>query len=143
MVASKLRQCSMSWLYNNGLDRYRRMLIAEHSSLFAIGVFFWIDSRSGSPNFGEDTWGSFAYSFPAEMWALISLSMSSMIIVGLVRPVKSWMVAFGSFVQCVNFLALSYSAVFTDGTVVIGLYASLYFLPKHTWMLVESFKNAP
>lgn len=143
MIGHRQYRYSSSWLYCNGLDKYRQVLIAQQISLFMIGTFFWVDSRAGNVAFSQETWGDLAYSAPAEMWALMNLTTASMITVGLLRPVKKWMVAIGSAVACAELLTLSYSAVFTGGAVVVGLYASLYFLPLHLWLFAESLKRAP
>ena len=130
------------WVACNGLDRYRPLWVAMQVSLFIIGCLFWIDSMTGSQGFAEETWGRFAYMFPAAMWAALTMASSSMIIVGLLKPIRSWMVSVGSFLFCLNFILLSYSAVFTGGVVVVGLYASLFFLPLHMWLFVEAITRA-
>lgn len=126
----------------NWLDRHRDLWLANQLFLFVIGCLFWIDSMTGAQGFAEETWGSFAYSFPAAMWAAVLMASSSMIIVGLLDPIKNWMVSFGSSIACINFALLAYSAVFTDGVVVVGFYASAYFLPLHMLLVVESYLRA-
>ena len=125
-------------LLSNSLDRHRDVWIAMQLSLFIIGCMFWRDSMTGAEGFAEETWGEFAYSFPAAMWAAVLMGSSSMIIIGLLDPIKNWMVFVGSSIACINFALLSYSAVFTNGVVVVGLYASVFFLPLHMWLFVES-----
>ena len=136
------RRLSTSWLYSSDLSRHRPMWIAIEASLFLIGALFWVDSMTGAQGFAEETWGRFAYTLPAWIWAAFSMASSSIIIVGLIRPVRSWMVSVGALMACINFFSLSYSAVFTDGVVVVGLYASLFFLPLHMWLLLEASTSA-
>lgn len=136
------RMLSGYWVAYDGLDRYRRMWIVMQSLLFVIACMFWIDSMTVKQGFARETWGDFAYSLPASMWAAVQMSSSSMIIIGLLRPIRGWMVSVGSFVLCLNYVGISYSAVFTGGVVVVGLHASLFFLPLHMWLLVEAISRA-
>lgn len=130
------------WVYHNALDRHRPMFLVMQGLLFFISALFWVDARTIGVGFDEATWGSFAYAIPAELWAFVLMATSSLTMIGLVKPVKRWMVAVGCVLHCVQFLVLSYSAVFTGGVFVVGLYASCFFLPLHAWMLVEALDRS-
>lgn len=80
--------------------------------------------------------------FPADMWAFCAMFCSAVLINGLMKPIKGRMVVLGSAVSCIQFIVLSYSAAFTGGEVVIGLYASVFFLPIHIWILIEAAGRA-
>ena len=131
----------IGWLARSGLDRHRPLLLALQFSLFVIGVLFWLDATTSAQGFSADTWGYLAYSIPATIWAFANMAASSMCIIGLLRPIKRWMVAAGSGFHCLQLFVLSYSAVFTGGTVVVGLYASIFFLPLHLWILLEASRR--
>lgn len=138
MVCDEAR---IGWLARSGLDRHRPLLLALQFSLFVIGVLFWLDATTSDQGFSDSTWGALAYSIPAVIWAFANMAASSMCIIGLVRPIKRWMVAAGSGFHCLQLFVLSYSAVFTGGTVVVGLYASIFFLPLHLWILLEASRR--
>lgn len=110
--------------------------------MFIIGALFWADTATGSVAFAAEVFGDFAYSLPARLWAFAMMGPSAMLIVGLMKPIKNWMVWGGAFLHCVHFVLLSYSAVFTGGSFVIGLFASLYFLPLHLWIFLEAVGRA-
>lgn len=129
------------WLSDSGLSRHRPILIAMQCALLFIGVVFWIDAMNGGNGFDESTWGWLAYSFPAVGWAFLNMATASITINGLIKPIRRWMVAIGSFIHCIQFFVLSYSAVMCGGVFVIGLYASVVFLPLHMWMLFEAVKR--
>lgn len=126
------------WVYHNALDRHRPVFLVMQGLLFFIACIFWVDARTIGVGFDAETWGHFAYSIPAEFWSFCLMATSSLTMIGLVKPVKRWMVAVGCVFHCVQFIVLSYSAVFTGGVFVVGLYASCFFFPLHAWMLVEA-----
>ena len=66
-----------------------------------------------------------------------------MIITGLLRPVTAMRVAIGAAVQAVQFAALAYSASFTGGQFVIGVYPSVLFVPFHLILMVEALRYEP
>lgn len=132
---------SIGWLAKNSLDRYRPALIYAQFSLFVFGVFFWIDASLGSGNFKEATWGAFAYSFPAKGWAALNMGASAIAVIGLLKPIRSGMVAIGAGLHCVQFAAISYSTALTGGEAIVGLFASVFFLPLHMWLLSEAVQR--
>lgn len=127
-----------NWVYHNALDRHRPVFLVMQGLLFIIGVIFWIDAMSGGAGFKEDTWGWLAYSFPAKGWAFVNMGTAAITMIGLMRPIKNWMVAAGSLSHIVQFLVLSYSATMCGGVFVIGLYASVFFLPLYLWIFLEA-----
>lgn len=131
----------IGWLSKNSLNRYRPALIYSQLSLFTLGVFFWVDATIGAGNFKLETWGYFAYAFPAKMWAAWNMGASAITMIGLIRPVNNRMVAFGAFLQCLQFLVISYSTIITGGEAVVGLFASVFFLPLHMWLLSEAVRG--
>lgn len=136
----------IGWLAKNSLNRYRPAILYTQYSLFVFGVMFWLDANLGSEGFKEATWGAFAYFFPAKMWAALNMGASALAIVGLKKPIRTWMVSAGAFLHCVQFGAISYSATYTGGEMIVGLFASVYFLPLHMWLLYEAvtrWKTSP
>lgn len=93
---------------------------------------------NGGDGFDRDTWGWLAYSFPAKGWAFVNMATAAITAIGLMRPVKGWMVSVGAAVHVCQFIILSYSAVLCGGVFVVGLYASAFFLPLHLWLLIEA-----
>lgn len=128
----------IGWLARNSLARHRPLIQMAQIALFVIGALFWVDSLDGGKSFTPDVWGALAYSIPAECWAASFMLAAAITYIGLVKPVRNWMVITGAAMHCVQHLTLSYSATFTGGVPVIGLYASLFFLPLHLWLLIES-----
>lgn len=131
-------QMSIGWLSKNTIDRHRPVFMAMQWGLFVIGAIFWIDSSIGSQGFNLVVFGSLAYSIPAKVWSFACMMSSALCILGLIKPVRRWMVAFGAGGHCVQFVLISYSAVFTGGAYVIGLYASILLLPLHMWLFFEA-----
>jgi len=119
------------------LYRYGPLLILMNLSLFAIAVSFWADANSGAAGFQEATWGAFAYSFPAKAWAAIMLAGSALVAGGLMRPPNSWIVAVGCLLQLVEFGGIAYSAIMTNGEMVVGIFAAIFFVPIYIWVLLE------
>jgi hypothetical protein len=129
------------WLADSGLSRYRPLLIAVQCALLFIGVVFWIDAMNGGGGFKESTWGWLAYALPSKAWAFLNMATAAITINGLIKPISRWMVAVGALLHCAQFVVLSYSAIMCGGVFVIGLYASVLFLPLHMWMLFEALKR--
>lgn len=132
------QQMNIGWLSRNTIDRHRPVFILVQSALLAIGAIFWIDASLDSQGFNLFVFGSLAYAIPAKVWALACMSSAALCILGLIKPVRRWMVALGSGFHCVQFVVISYSAVFTGGAYVIGLYASILLLPLHMWLFFEA-----
>ena len=97
--------------------------------IIAVGCMFWVEARAVSEAFSADIYGTFAVAFPAEMWAAIMAGASAMIWLGLVNPVRRWMVAVGAIVQTLQYAALGYSAIWTGGEAVIGIHCTALFVP--------------
>lgn len=97
--------------------------------IIAIGCAFWIEARLTAEAFSADIFGHFALMFPAEAWAGVMASASLMVWIGLIDPVKRWMVAVGAAIQTLQYLALGYSAIMTGGEPVIGLHCTVLFAP--------------
>lgn len=129
------------WLSDSGISRHRPVLIAMQCSLMFIGVLFWIDAMGDGVGFKEETWGWLAYSLSAKAWAFLNMATAAITINGLIKPIRNWMVAVGASMHCIQFLVLSYSAALCGGVFVIGLYASVFFLPLHMWMLFEAVRR--
>ncbi len=124
------------------IERYGPLLIAFNLAMLLIGCLFMADALTGSRGFNPDTWGQFAYTYPARMWAGIMICGSLMCMIGLVRPVQRWMVLVGAGVQFAQFAAIAYSAIFTDGEFVVGIYASILFMPLYAWMWVKALPGS-
>jgi hypothetical protein len=124
------------------IDRYAPLLIAFNLAMLLIGSLFMADALTGSRGFNPDTWGQFAYSYPARMWAGIMICGSLMCVIGLVRPVQRWMVLVGAVVQFTQFAAIAYSAIFTGGEFVVGIYASILFMPLYFWLWVKALPGS-
>lgn len=135
---AKAAQIKCGWLEVNSLDRHRPMFMMMQVSLFSIGVIFWIDAMTDGVGFQEETWGWLAYSIPVEVWAFTNMATSAITIIGLMKPVQRWMIVVGCVSHIVQFMILSYSATMCGGVFVLGLYASVFFLPLHLWLFIEA-----
>lgn len=138
-----MRKVAIGWLAKNGLARYRPMLMLIEAGLFLIGGLFWVDTMQGGNAFTEAIWGGLAYSLPAAFWALLHMSTSALTLAGLIKPVRNWMVITGGAGSCLQYLVLSWSAIFDGGAAVIGFYASVLFLPMHIWLIFEAAFHDP
>lgn len=98
---------------------------------FAIGASFWMMAQATDQAFGPAVYGDLAVSLPAEFWAALCMGGSMICAIGLLDPVKRWMVTVGSAVMIVNYFALSYSAAVTGGEMVVSIHA--------TWVFVSCF----
>lgn len=110
--------------------------------LVVIGALFWVQALHSNDAFSADLYGDFALIFPAEFWAVSMAGPAAMIWVGLQNPIHRGMVAIGSFLQTLQFLALAYSAIATNGELVIGLFCSVIFAPLHLRICAEAIINA-
>lgn len=125
------------------LDRYRPIWIMIEGGLLAIAALFWISIGLDVSAFSPDTWGEWACQFPARYWAAIMGVSATLTITGLIRPITARRVAFWSTVQALQFIALAYSATFTGGQFVIGVYSSVLFAPLHLVLAVQALKYDP
>ena len=94
-----------------------------------VGSAFWIEARLQAESFSPDVFGSFAVRFPAEAWAGVMVTASLIIWIGLLDPLKRWMVAVGAALQTAQYLALGYSAIMTGGELVVGIHCTVLFAP--------------
>lgn len=125
------------------LDRFRPMWLGIESALLMVGLLFWISTGFGVDSFSPETWGEWACQWPAVWWAAVQSISAAMIITGLLRPVTARRVAVGSAMQAIQFAALAYSATFTGGQFVIGVYPSVLFVPFHIVLMVEALRYEP
>jgi hypothetical protein len=113
-------------------------LMHEQIAIFVVGSLFWVEARLQGEAFSAQVFGDFALRFPAEFWAMLMMASSTLVWAGLLNPVKRWMVAVGSALQVMNFLALGYSALATGGEAVIGFWCTIYFAPAFARMFWEA-----
>ena len=106
-----------------------------------IGMLFWVEAVLRGDAFSADVFGRFALRFQAEFWAGIMMAASALCWIGLRHPVKRWMVAVGAGMQCLQYLALGYSAIATGGEVVIGLHCTTFFAPIYFRMFWEAIQS--
>jgi hypothetical protein len=111
--------------------------------LIFVGSCFWVMARLQEDAFDAAMYGDFALLFQAEVWALAMMCPAAMVWVGLRHPVKRWMVAAGSMLQILQFSALGYSAIFTGGEPIIGVFCNGFFAPLFAYMLMESLRRDP
>lgn len=107
-------------------------------ALFVVGSLFWVQASMQDSAFSEAIYGEFALLFPAEVWAMAMMGPAAMVWIGLRRPVKRWMVAVGAAIQIVQFSALGYSALYTGGEPIIGIFCTVLFAPLYTRILWEA-----
>lgn len=124
----------------HALDRYRYLWMMIEGGLLAIALLFWTSVGLGVSAFSPETWGAWACEYPARIWAAVMGASAALTITGLMRPITSGRVAFGAFVQAVQFMALAYSATFTGGQFVIGVYSSVLFAPLHLVLMVQALR---
>jgi hypothetical protein len=124
----------------NALDRYRYLWMMIEGGLLGIALLFWVSVGLGVSAFSPETWGSWACEYPARGWAAVMGTSAALTITGLMRPVTARRVAFGAAVQAVQFMALAYSATFTGGQFVIGVYSSVLFAPLHIVLMVQALR---
>lgn len=106
--------------------------------LFTVGALFWVQASLQDEAFSEAIYGSFALTFPAEAWAAAMMAPAAMVWIGLRHPVKRWMVAVGSLMQTIQFIALGYSALYTGGEPIIGIFCIVLFAPLYSRILGEA-----
>lgn len=112
-------------------------------AIIAIGCLFWVEAVLSGEAFSAQVFGDFALMFKAEFWAGVMMAGSAMTWIGLRHPVKRWMVAFGAGLQCLQYLALGYSAIATGGEMVIGLHCTTFFAPIYFRMFWEAVQRDP
>ena len=113
-------------LQGHTLARYRPMFMLIEMLLFFIAGVFWIVTDKSPETFSPATWGWFAYSFPAQMWASMLMVASFTTFWGLVRPPARGMIILGLLLHVTNYSALAYSAFMTSGDMAVSLYACFF-----------------
>lgn len=126
---------------DHSLSRYGPLIMMCQVALFAVGALFWIDARNGAHGFNADTWGWAAYQLPAEFWALLNIAGPFLTFIGLVEPRHRYSLIAGALIHVFQFTGLSLSILFTSGEAVVGLYACIFFLPLHMWVLIEGWRG--
>jgi len=121
----------------NYIDRHRPLLLQIEYALFIVGLFFYVASRLMPGVFQQSTWGGLAYEMPAAFWGAVNAMAAMVTILGLLKPVNSWMVAIGASLQVMQFGAISTSCILYGGDYGIGIYAVCLAL-LHIKMLYES-----
>ena len=109
--------------------------------LFLVGSGFWIEAHLNDQAFSAAIYGDFALRFQAEVWAGVMMMGSALTFIGLVRPVHRWKVVVGSVMLLLNFMGLAYSAIWTGGEMVIGLFCSVLFAPLFLKLAFEGWIN--
>lgn len=125
VVRRALRQDALS----QPLIHYAQIL------LVVIGGAFWLMASRQVQAFSIDLYGAFALRFPAEAWAMAMMGPAALVWIGLRDPIKRWMVIVGSSLQIIQFCALGYSAWFTGGEPIIGVYAIVFFASLYAYIL--------
>jgi hypothetical protein len=104
-------------------------------ALIFVGSLFWWMASWSPDAFAEDLYGHFALRFQAEAWAMAMMAPAALVLIGLQDPVKRWMVGVGAALQVLQFGALGYSAIFTGGEPIIGVFAWLFFARQYARMM--------
>lgn len=125
-----------------GLDHLAQPVLGLiQIGLILVGSMFWMMAVNQDRAFSAELYGEFALRFKAEAWALAMMCPAAMIWVGLKHPIKRWMVVIGSALQIVQFTALGYSAMFTGGEPIIGVFCNGFFAPLFAYMLMEALRD--
>ena len=109
--------------------------------LIFVGSVFWAMAWNRAEAFSTDLYGAFALMFRAEAWALAMMCPAAMVWIGLRHPTKHWMVAIGSALQMTQFTALGYSAIYTGGEPIIGVFSTGFFAPLFAYIMVEAIRD--
>lgn len=110
-------------------------LVSDQWALIFVGSLFWWMAAWEPAAFSEELYGRIALMFKAEAWAMAMMAPAVLILIGLRDPVKRWMVAVGAALQAIQFGLLGYSAIFTGGEPIIGVFAWLFFARKYVRMI--------
>ena len=63
------------------------------------------------------------------------MAPAALVLIGLQNPVKRWMVAVWAACQIVQFGALGYSAIFTGGEPIIGVFCWVFFARQYVRLM--------
>lgn len=122
------------------IDRHRPLLFWAQVALFTVGAFFYIGGITDPGVFKETTWGSLAYERDASFWGAANAISAFITALGLVRPVKNKMIAFGAVLQVMQFSAIAISCISYGGDIGIGMYASVFAI-LHCKIAYEAVKG--
>lgn len=122
------------------IDRHRPLLIQVQVALFLVGLFFYVSGVTWPGVFQESTWGSLAYERPAWFWGAVNAVSAMITAMGLIRPVKNWMIVCGAVLQVCQFGAITTSCMAYGGDKGIGLYAAA-LLVLHCKMIYEAARG--
>lgn len=132
VVRKALRQDALS----QPLIHYAQIL------LVLIGGVFWFMAHKQVQAFSVELYGQFALRFKAETWAMAMMGPAAIVWIGLRDPIKRWMVIVGSSLQVVQFCTLGYSAWFTGGEPIIGVYAVVFFASFYAYILGAALNDS-
>lgn len=104
-------------------------------ALIFVGSLFWWMASWRQEAFDAVLYGHFALHFQAEAWAMAMMAPAALVLIGLQNPVKRWMVAVGAACQIVQFGALGYSAIFTGGEPIIGVFCWVFFARQYVRLM--------
>lgn len=109
----------------------------EHDqwALIFVGALFWWLASWRPEAFDAHLYGHFALLFQAEAWAMAMMAPAALVLIGLQDPVKRWMVAVGAALQVIQFGALGYSAIFTGGEPIIGVFCWVFFARQYARLM--------
>ena len=124
----------------NYIDRHRPLLLQVQFALFAVGIFFYVSGITWPGVFQETTWGTLAYQQPAWFWGAVNAVSALITAIGLMKPVKNWMVTAGASLQIMQFGAIATSCLSYGGDKGIGLYA-VCLMVWHCKMLYEAARG--
>jgi len=110
-------------------------------ALIFVGSLFWWLASWEPAAFDAGLYGRFALLFQAEAWAMAMMGPAALVLIGLQDPVKRWMVAVGAALQVIQFAALGYSAIFTGGEPIIGVFCWVFFGRKYARLLWSAIRD--
>lgn len=116
-------------------------LVDDHWALIFVGSLFWWLASWSPEAFSANLYGHFALRFQAEAWAMAMMAPAALVLIGLQDPVKRWMVATGAALQAAQFGLLGYSAIFTGGEHIIGIFALIFFARKEVRLLWSALRD--
>jgi hypothetical protein len=116
-------------------------LVNDQWALIFVGSLFWWLAAWSPSAFDVDLYGRFALTFQAEAWAMAMMAPAALVLIGLQDPVKRWMVGTGAALEAVQFAALGYSAMFTGGEPIIGIFCWVFFARKYVRLLWSAIRD--
>lgn len=139
-----MRSTDQQWfgVYDRySINRFRPLLLCVEGMLCFVGMLFWIFSWSGVSQIDPWTYGLVAFDVPAKFWAALIMGGSAMCVIGLLKPVKRWMITVGALVLSFVYAAITYSAVTSGGDISVAMFGSNLFLSFHLWIVWESVRG--